>query len=387
VNLDGELSVRVGLEQREDGMRVTHTALRCTRPHLASGIFSGHAVQDVVSMVPRLFSVCGQAQGVASALACEAAAGSTAEPAVTEARRLLVGVELVQEGLLRTLIDWPRMMGDEPAAQRLGSARAALGATLSAISGAPGFMPPPPDNETVAASGRRARAVAADVVARQVLGVPHTIWEGLRTPEDLGAWSESSDTPAAKLVGGLQNSDGILGACTVALMPRVNGEAARIFAQAIEADPAFARLPRWMGAPAETGPLARMHAHPLIAAAVARFGRSALARFVARLGELCAFASGALPELGSRGVGTGRGIAWVETARGLLLHHAVVNDGRIQRYRIVAPTEWNFHPEGALVRGLEGRAFAHEGAVLRAVALLVQSLDPCVAWKLELSHA
>jgi Ni,Fe-hydrogenase I large subunit len=142
-----------------------------------------------------------------------------------------------------------------------------------------------------------------------------------------------------------------------------------------------------MGSPVETGPLARMHAQPLVAAVVARFGRSALARVVARLGEMCAFASRALPELGSMGLGAGRGIAWVETARGLLLHHAVVNDGCVQHYRIVAPTEWNFHPQGALVRGLEGATFASENAVRRAVGLLVQSLDPCVAWKLELSHA
>jgi len=130
-----------------------------------------------------------------------------------------------------------------------------------------------------------------------------------------------------------------------------------------------------------------MHAQPLVAAVVARFGRSALARFVARVGEMCAFAAGALPEMGSMGLGAGGGIAWVETARGLLLHHAVVNDGRVQDYRIVAPTEWNFHPQGALVRGIEGGTYAHEDAVRRAVGLLVQSLDPCVAWKLELSHA
>lgn len=38
-------------------------------------------------------------------------------------------------------------------------------------------------------------------------------------------------------------------------------------------------------------------------------------------------------------------------------------------------------------RGLEGATFASEHAVRRAVGLLVRSLDPCVAWKLESSRA
>jgi hypothetical protein len=388
VNLDGELRVRVGLAKHGDGMRVMSTGLFSSRADVPSRLFAGRPVEDVVSMVPRLFSVCGRAQGVASALACEAASEGQAAPAVIEARRLLVGAELVQEGLRRTLIDWPRTMGEEPATGQLASSLGALEATLSRLGGVTGFLPTSPGDEVVAASGPWARAVAGDVVSRQVLGMPHARWHALRTPEDLGEWAASNDTPAAKLVCALQDSDAKLGACEVAFLPRVEGgTTALALAQSIEADPMFARTPRWEGKPAETGSLARTHAHPLVASVVGRFGRSVVARFVARLGELCAFASGTLPELGNRGLGAGRGIAWVETSRGLLLHHAVLKDGCVQHYRIVAPTEWNFHPQGALVRGLEGRAFASEDAVRRAVGLVVQSLDPCVAWTLELSHA
>ena len=32
-----------------------------------------------------------------------------------------------------------------------------------------------------------------------------------------------------------------------------------------------------------------------------------------------------------------------------LLHLMQVKDGRVGRYVIVAPTEWNFHPQGAFV--------------------------------------
>ena len=51
-------------------------------------------------------------------------------------------------------------------------------------------------------------------------------------------------------------------------------------------DPAFSAAPLWRGAPAETGAVARMASHPLLAAWIARRGRGAGARLLARLLEL-----------------------------------------------------------------------------------------------------
>ena len=83
----------------------------------------------------------------------------------------------------------------------------------------------------------------------------------------------------------------------------------------------------------------------------------------------------------------GRGIAWVENARGLLIHRVQLDQGRAQGYAIVAPTDWNFHPDGALASALRGeRAHDAEGARQRA-ARLVDSLDPCVTCRVEFDDA
>jgi coenzyme F420-reducing hydrogenase alpha subunit len=50
--------------------------------------------------------------------------------------------------------------------------------------------------------------------------------------------------------------------------------------------------------------------------------------------------------------------------------------GIVQDYRTVAPNEWNFHPQGALVRGLIGLPACDD--LRRRVELLVAALDPCV---------
>ena len=59
----------------------------------------------------------------------------------------------------------------------------------------------------------------------------------------------------------------------------------------------------------------------------------------------------------------------------------------IRDSRIVAPTEWNFHPGGALAAALLGRPAADLDAVKRYTTQLVHSLDPCVACHVEFDHA
>jgi uptake hydrogenase large subunit len=60
---------------------------------------------------------------------------------------------------------------------------------------------------------------------------------------------------------------------------------------------------------------------------------------------------------------------------------------RIARYRIVAPTEWNFHPEGAFARGAMTIPAGDAAQLESDVRWLVASLDPCVGVRYEAGHA
>ena len=83
----------------------------------------------------------------------------------------------------------------------------------------------------------------------------------------------------------------------------------------------------------------------------------------------------------------GTGIAAVETARGTLLHRVDLAEGRVVRYRILAPTEWNFHPDGAFVRGLIGCPAKSETEARGAAGLLAHALDPCVSIETRVRRA
>jgi coenzyme F420-reducing hydrogenase alpha subunit len=109
-------------------------------------------------------------------------------------------------------------------------------------------------------------------------------------------------------------------------------------------------------------------------------------RLEARWQELQDIAAGpALPEgathdpllsSGALRLGEGQAIAWCEMARGLLLHWVQLDSlGAVAQYRVLSPTEWNFHPQGALALALAALG-AQDCA---AAQTLAAAFDPCVA--------
>ena len=76
------------------------------------------------------------------------------------------------------------------------------------------------------------------------------------------------------------------------------------------------------------------------------------------------------------------GISQVEAARGRLVHRVVCDDGVVSDYRIVAPTEWNFHATGSVADGLAHLATDRPDVVQQA-DLFLTLMDPCVGWSLE----
>ena len=139
--------------------------------------------------------------------------------------------------------------------------------------------------------------------------------------------------------------------------------------------------------------MARNRERPLIAALRAQRGPAdSWIRVVARVFEL---AQG-LQSL-AEGAAAAHALAWqlqddgavvaLEMARGVLLHWMQVDAGRIGDYRIVAPTEWNFHPQGPALEGLLQLRGGDEQGLREAVALQAMALDPCVQYQLEIVHA
>ena len=76
------------------------------------------------------------------------------------------------------------------------------------------------------------------------------------------------------------------------------------------------------------------------------------------------------------------------TARGRLRHQVQVQEGKIEDWQVVAPTDWNFAPSGSLVQYLNGLQTKAPDSTAK---WLVAALDPCapcaVVLEEELAHA
>lgn len=374
MNPEGEITVRLTCSTE----RVHKASVASSRTGLPPRLVRGRPAADVQRLVPLLFSICQRAQRAASAAAIAAAQGIEAQAREQERQALDVTLETLQEGVWRLLIDWPKAMGEPaqvPAVAAVRHASSAVvdgGATLDAL-----------------------LLVADETLREHVYGMPADAWLASTDLATLDRWLDDGATLPARLLRRLRDEAPGLGRSDVALMPDATLENLRqSLIDDLETDPDFARLPRWGGVPVETGALARQAGAPLIAALLERDGRTASTRFVARLVELAmlvrdlrARSAGRIAGVRSHALPDGAGLGIAETARGLLLHRVQVERGLVTDYRIVAPTEWNFHPQGPLPQALAGLGAADHQRMERDARVVVQSLDPCVACRVEIVDA
>ena len=77
------------------------------------------------------------------------------------------------------------------------------------------------------------------------------------------------------------------------------------------------------------------------------------------------------------------GVGQIETARGQLTHSVVISGGKITDYRILTPTEWNFHPNGIVHDALENLQTGNHVETEELAGMFVESIDPCVDFEVR----
>ncbi|QDF99373.1 hypothetical protein CJ010_23955 [Azoarcus sp. DD4] len=357
-----------------DGGQVGRVVADNRRPQAAQ-LLVGRSPAEAVALVPRLFALCGCAQGTAARLACAAALGEpgAADAAATERE---LAAEAAHEHLWRLLLDWPPLFGLQPRRNRYAELHRRLVRPLDADS-------------AYALGGD-----LLDLVARELLA---GFFRALREPRNLAEFVDHAAAGGdlgsilAEMIGIGAAEAPAGGVCP--LLPALTA------AQWIEhlgglPDAAFCRQPMLDDAPAETGPLARHAASPLVALLLGQ-GHRISARLFAKVLDVADCGSrlrrplaAEVPALADAvSPAPGLGLACVETARGVLLHAVRIENDRIADYAICAPTEWNFHPGGAFVREGGGwRTASADTARLRLQALAL-ALDPCVGFRVELEES
>ena len=133
----------------------------------------------------------------------------------------------------------------------------------------------------------------------------------------------------------------------------------------------------------ESGAYSRQWQRPLVAA---MRSRPLLQHWLARLIETVLYATDDAEtpcgELYATAVGPGNAHSIISTARGLLRHEVVIEDGIVRDYSIVAPTDVHFAANGPAHRWLAGAASASAAQSRQFAEQVVAALDPCVDYRI-----
>lgn len=120
---------RVRLRLTLDGDVVAAVDVACDRPDVAAAL-AGKPADEAVALVPLIYSLCGQAQGIAARAALAAARG-TAMAAHVDPR---AAAEVAREHGWKLLVDWPKALGLAPdEAMFVRVAKAAPGAAAEVV--------------------------------------------------------------------------------------------------------------------------------------------------------------------------------------------------------------------------------------------------------------
>ncbi len=358
--LAGELTVRPGMAMPDN--------LRSSRPGWANSLAPGSQAAQLPMLLASVFSNCAEAHRICSQWACDAARGIGDQPQGAAFARL--HAETLREHLRRIALDWPGRLLSSGEGTRcqlqamkcLREAPVLPGRPLDEwIKGLPSLLPWIEDGWL----GMSARAWLS-------------CWQR-DAHEWLVLWSEESESWLARLMREVRAAADQEVCCSPAL--RVHGSDGELaqFAHQLETGETTGLEPSWRGISAETGCWTR-----LCESAPSMY-RTPWLKMGSRIAEVAQLAVQGKNSNHLRGghiqLGKDHGMAWVEMARGVLMHRVELDGERVGRCDVVAPTEWNFHPCGSVARTLATQKTASNDHIIA----LMTAYDPCVNYRIEKS--
>lgn len=377
-----DLAGRLHIVLEHDAAGIVTVDIRSTRSAYASRALIGRTPAEALRLAPLLFSLCGGAQRVAALTACADALGIEATSAESDARGFALELERVREHALRLLMDWPQALGLEArrddAAQLFALHRRMADACHDSLRAA-----------------HKAWPALETFVRRWVLGDADD-WTVLLDAE--GDTSDGGRIALEQLLLRIAATGWQLLGNDIRTAPLELFDVHEWRSRLTHAEASYALFPHIDGEARETTPYSRQADAPAVSAAARRWGNGLATRLIALACELD-FSLTKLQDYLERSVdvsppqtvngppdASGEGIGIVQAARGQLIHGVSLKLGRIRDYRVVAPTEWNFHPRGVAARALSRLAFRDVKSCAAQARALICAIDPCVDYELDIRH-
>ena len=387
-NIEGQIEIDLHPHESKN----SSVEIRSSRPVHASQVMIGKTPEQALTLMPLMFGICGVAQSRAALKAIMQQLEHHTCEAEESARDILVLTETAREQLLRIFMDWPELFATKrdnqlfpyitglikkmtPALFKEGRAFS-LDSVLD------------PDIEQLQALIDELEQVLSTQVYQQALSE----WLHMSDIADVTRWCEGSNSMIALSVRTLlDNNWENQGYPHSQSLPELEHWQLNERFEGADAE-GFISQPDWHGHPFETTTLSRQQSHPLIKNLQHGFENTLITRWLARLVELASIPTQLRTLLDKMKQANPvaieaeaeYGIAQVEAARGKLIHHVKVDGNAITQYQILAPTEWNFHPQGLVQQNLSHIQARDDHELTQISRLMINAIDPCVGYDLRI---
>ncbi|MFZ2724998.1 MAG: nickel-dependent hydrogenase large subunit, partial [Methylococcaceae bacterium] len=361
---------------------VSNVTIQSTRPLHINRLFIAKTPQQVLTLLPLLFNVCGIAQAYAAFSALNQALNIEINNTANIARQLLLTVELIREHCWWLLInrDKTKLTPFIALVSQFKQALFINGDVFSL-------------NSQLQVNHRQLAVLIKqlELELNPLFNQQRLEFLAINTESELTQWLASNNSLIAIVLNKLAGNE-YLGKSDIELLPVLDNIILNDYLLQQNAHE-FSYYPNWQNKPYETTCVNRQKNQPLIVQLLNKYGNSIFTRLISRFIEL-AQAIELLKQYSIELTQTSNhyhgaiiantGLAQVQASRGLLIHRVKLIEGVISHYQIIAPTEWNFHPQGVVAQSLKQLTAPNKNLLQQQAALIINAIDPCVAFELNI---
>ena len=381
MNLHGQLNIIITLSKQgkqDEQVVVNAIDIDLERPNFAKQMLVGQTPEQSIERITQLMTVCQHAQTAAAKLALGGA--------ITSAEKRAIDYENIEQGFWRLIIDLPKILAvDSPLADFV-KFRQAIAQHAN-------------KNTNKNVQSELEIRSTAEYLFQQLCQLTPEEFSQL-SKERFSQWLAKSDSPMAVILRQVSHVFPAALDNHLKLLATVPDDVfLATLSELLKANKDFYQQPCLAQHSHETGSFSEIQNHPLfeLFLALGVTGRYAsrllyLAQKITELADVNSSSnsnsnSAIKPITGQFCLEKNTSLGWVQTARGLLVHMANIQQDKISQYFIVAPTEWNFHPQGILKKIMLHTSFKSPELAKKAVKLAVIALDPCVDFNVGVTYA
>jgi hypothetical protein len=366
-------------------------------PQRLSDSFIGLDITDVLKRIPLLFNICGAAQGYCASQCAEEIINPLEPERLhrSRVRALIVLAEKAKETVFRLCMEIQALSGETKHLATFKPAglwrKEMTTACFQAENPFDLFSKAKLDDEHCL----QVIQEIEDFLSNEVFGQTYASWLDLNNLDEFNNWLLKHEGLAPQLINQLniQNYNTIGQANFYPLIAQNLDDVSSSLLDETCAEE-FVNKPIMSGLSFETGSLVTSQNHPLLQDMIKRVGHGVLVRYIARLIDLAKVPQHMRGLLENSQESTevecslfsqkkGSAVAGLDTARGRL-HHAITLKGNmVTDYKILSPTQWNFHESSVAVACLRDLKINNRNNIQAGAECIIRAIDPCVNFEVR----